>query len=151
MRAVDTDYQPTILIETFPVHSHFPKDISTMPGTMAPESEVDVYDTLRELGRYDFLANNGIIVSSSVLGQLGKYQPQLQWKVRTDHCRLMAATWMARLGVSTRIVDKRGTKIFSGQADGLQCRSLEIFDSFGFADRVWKESNHMLEICMWVC
>lgn len=63
----------------------------------------------------------------------------------------MAATWMARLGVSTRIVDKRGTKIFSGQADGLQCRSLEIFDSFGFADRVWKEANHMLEICMWVC
>lgn len=61
----------------------------------------------------------------------------------------MAATWMARLGVPTRIIDKRSTKIFSGQADGLQCRSLEIFDSFGFADRVWKESNHMLEICMW--
>lgn len=57
----------------------------------------------------------------------------------------MAATWMARLGVKTRIVDKRGTKVFNGQADGLQCRSLEIFDSFGFADRVWKESNHMLE------
>lgn len=48
-----------------------------------------------------------------------------------------------------RIVDKRGTKIFSGQADGLQCRTLEILDSFGFADRVWKESNHMLEICFW--
>ena len=59
---------------------------------------------------------------------------------------LMAATWMARLGIKTRIVDKRGTKIFNGQADGLQCRSLEIFDSFGFADRVWKESNHMLEV-----
>lgn len=53
---------------------------------------------------------------------------------------------MARLGVKTRIVDKRGTKVFNGQADGLQCRSLEIFDSFGFADRVWKESNHMLEV-----
>ncbi len=22
----------------------------------------------------------------------------------------------------------------------------QIFDSFGFADRVWKESNHMLEV-----
>ncbi|CZR66721.1 probable phenol 2-monooxygenase [Phialocephala subalpina] len=62
---------------------------------------------------------------------------------------LMAATWMARCGIKTRIIDKRGTKIFSGQADGLQCRTLEIFDSFGFADRVWKESNHMLEICLW--
>ena len=57
---------------------------------------------------------------------------------------------MSRCGINTRIVDKRGTKVFNGQADGLQSRSLEIFDSFGFADRVWKESNHMLEICLWV-
>src|SRR5215469_8580345 len=62
---------------------------------------------------------------------------------------LMCVTWMARLGVKARIVDKRNAKIFTGQADGLQCRSLEIFDSFGFADRVWKESNHMLEVRMW--
>lgn len=27
---------------------------------------------------------------------------------------LMAATWMARCGIKTRIVDKRGTKIYSG-------------------------------------
>ncbi|KAF2455021.1 phenol hydroxylase [Lineolata rhizophorae] len=48
---------------------------------------------------------------------------------------LMLTAWMARLGVKARTVDKRGTKVFAGQADGLQCRSLEIFDSFGFADR----------------
>ncbi|ROW00013.1 hypothetical protein VPNG_08352 [Cytospora leucostoma] len=58
---------------------------------------------------------------------------------------LMAAAWMAHCGVSTRIVDKRNAKVFSGQADGLQCRSLEIFDSLGFADRAWKEANHMIE------
>ncbi|KAH6888537.1 FAD binding domain-containing protein [Thelonectria olida] len=62
---------------------------------------------------------------------------------------LMMATWMAKCGIKTRIVDKRGTKIFNGQADGLQCRTLEIFDSFGFAHRAWIESNHMLEICLW--
>lgn len=62
---------------------------------------------------------------------------------------LMAAAWMAHCGVQARIVDKRNTKIFCGQADGLQCRSLEIFDSLGFADRTWKEANHMIEICMW--
>lgn len=39
--------------------------------------------------------------------------------------------------------------MFNGQADGLQCRTLEIFDSFGFGDRAWKEANHMLEICLW--
>ncbi|GKT46129.1 phenol hydroxylase [Colletotrichum spaethianum] len=58
---------------------------------------------------------------------------------------LMAAAWMAHCGVKARIVDKRGTKVFCGQADGLQCRSLEIFDSLGFADRAWKEANHMIE------
>ncbi|KAF2262220.1 hypothetical protein CC78DRAFT_618728 [Lojkania enalia] len=62
---------------------------------------------------------------------------------------LMTATWMARCGINARIVDKRNTKIFSGQADGLQMRSLEIFDSFGFCDRAWKEANHMIEMCMW--
>ena len=30
----------------------------------------------------------------------------------------MMATWMAKCGINTRIVDKRGTKIFNGQADG---------------------------------
>lgn len=62
---------------------------------------------------------------------------------------LMMATWLARCGVGARIVDKRGTKIFNGQADGLQCRTLEIFDSLGFAHRAWRESNHLLEICLW--
>ena len=62
---------------------------------------------------------------------------------------MMMAAWMARMGINARIVDKRSTKIFAGQADGLQCRSLEIFDSFGFADRAWKEANHMIEMCMW--
>ncbi len=61
----------------------------------------------------------------------------------------MAATWMAHCGIKARIVDKRNAKIYCGQADGLQCRSLEIFDSLGFADRAWKEANHMIEICMW--
>jgi len=59
---------------------------------------------------------------------------------------MMLATWMARMGITTRIVDKRGSKIYAGQADGLQLRSLEIFDSFGFADRAVKEANHLLEV-----
>jgi 2-polyprenyl-6-methoxyphenol hydroxylase-like FAD-dependent oxidoreductase len=61
---------------------------------------------------------------------------------------MMLATWMARMGITTRIVDKRGSKIYAGQADGLQLRSLEIFDSFGFADRAVKEANHLLEVSL---
>ena len=53
----------------------------------------------------------------------------------------MAALWFARLGVNARIIDKRSTKIFTGQADGLQPRALEVFNSFGFADRALKECS----------
>ncbi|KAM0253642.1 hypothetical protein ACHAQJ_007154 [Trichoderma viride] len=62
---------------------------------------------------------------------------------------LMLATWMAKCGINARIIDKRGTKVFNGQADGLQCRTLEILDSLGFGHRAWREANHMLEMCFW--
>ncbi|EPE02360.1 phenol 2-monooxygenase [Ophiostoma piceae UAMH 11346] len=62
---------------------------------------------------------------------------------------LMLALWLARLGVDARIVDKRTDKVYSGQADGFQIRSLEILDSFGIAQRIWNESNHMVEVCFW--
>lgn len=31
----------------------------------------------------------------------------------------------------------------------MQSRTLEIFDSFDIAHRAWRESNHMLEMCLW--
>lgn len=61
----------------------------------------------------------------------------------------MAATWFARTGVNARIIDKRSAVQFVGQADGLQSRTLEVFQSFGFGDRAEKESNHMLEMAFW--
>ncbi|KAF7714898.1 Phenol 2-monooxygenase (NADPH) [Penicillium ucsense] len=63
---------------------------------------------------------------------------------------LMAAYWMARCGVNARIVDKRGTKVFTGQADGLRCRTLEIFDSMGFQHRVLQEGHVAVEANFWV-
>ncbi|KAH9206669.1 FAD binding domain-containing protein [Leptodontidium sp. 2 PMI_412] len=63
---------------------------------------------------------------------------------------LMLATWLSRCGISTRIVDKRASRINSGQADGLQSRTFEILDSLGIGADVWREANHMLEIRFWV-
>jgi 2-polyprenyl-6-methoxyphenol hydroxylase-like FAD-dependent oxidoreductase len=52
----------------------------------------------------------------------------------------MAANWMSRLGIKTRIVDKRADALSTGQADGLQPRTLEVWDSFGIADGILKEA-----------
>lgn len=61
----------------------------------------------------------------------------------------MAMTWFARCGVKARIIDKRPDSRFIGQADGLQSRTIEVFQSFGFGDRAQKEAYHMLEMCFW--
>lgn len=63
---------------------------------------------------------------------------------------LMAAACLARYGVhNVRIIDKRSTKIFTGQADGLNSRSQEIFQALGMASRLFEEVNQIGEICFW--
>ncbi len=36
-----------------------------------------------------------------------------------------------------------------GQADGVQCRTVEIFESFGLVEDLLKESYHVHEIAFW--
>lgn len=40
-------------------------------------------------------------------------------------------------------------QVFNGQADGLQCRTLEILDSFALTHRILLEANRLIEICLW--
>ncbi|KAL0260210.1 hypothetical protein SLS55_003894 [Diplodia seriata] len=63
---------------------------------------------------------------------------------------LMAALWMAKCGIDFRIIDKRATKVFKGQADSLQARTMEILDSFDIADNINKRAAHLLETQFWV-
>lgn len=63
----------------------------------------------------------------------------------------MAATWLAKCGVRVRIIDRRATKVFKGQADSLQVRTMEIFDSFGMAHNIDRDGAHLLETRFWVC
>ena len=63
---------------------------------------------------------------------------------------LMAAAWASRYNISARIIDKKGARVNRGHADGLQCRTMEILDSFGLADRIRREGFHDIEICSWV-
>jgi phenol 2-monooxygenase len=36
-----------------------------------------------------------------------------------------------------------------GQADGVQCRTVEVFDSFNIAEELLREAYHVLEVVFW--
>ncbi|KAK1826995.1 putative monooxygenase [Podospora conica] len=62
---------------------------------------------------------------------------------------LCAAVWLARLGIPFTILERRGGPLEIGQADGVQTRTVEIFDSFGLAEDMLREAYHVLEIAFW--
>ncbi|EGG02775.1 uncharacterized protein MELLADRAFT_109827 [Melampsora larici-populina 98AG31] len=63
---------------------------------------------------------------------------------------LMAATGLTKYGINNiRIIDKRSTKIYTGQADGLNPRTLEIFQALGIGSEIAHEMNTFGEVCHW--
>ncbi|KAI1268605.1 thioredoxin-like protein [Xylariaceae sp. FL1019] len=62
---------------------------------------------------------------------------------------LCAGVWLARTGISYRILERRPGRLEMGQADGVQVRTVELFESFGLEDRLWREAYHVLEAVFW--
>ncbi|KAI0443861.1 FAD binding domain-containing protein [Xylaria telfairii] len=62
---------------------------------------------------------------------------------------LCAGVWLARTGISYRILERRPGMLVNGQADGVQVRTVEIFDSFGISEELLKEAYHVLEATFW--
>jgi len=61
----------------------------------------------------------------------------------------LAAQLSAFANISTRIVERKDGPLEVGQADGVACRSMEMFEAFGFADQVKKEAYHVNEVTFW--
>ncbi|KAK0941439.1 hypothetical protein LTR29_006973 [Friedmanniomyces endolithicus] len=51
--------------------------------------------------------------------------------------------------ITTRIIESKPARLEQGQADGLQCRTIEIFEAFGFSERVLKEAYWVNETTFW--
>ncbi|GAA3712643.1 FAD-dependent monooxygenase [Zhihengliuella alba] len=51
--------------------------------------------------------------------------------------------------VTTRIVERRPGRLAIGQADGIQARSVETFQAFGFAQRITEEAYRITEMAFW--
>ncbi|KAK9418303.1 putative FAD binding domain-containing protein [Seiridium unicorne] len=62
---------------------------------------------------------------------------------------LCAAVWLARCGISHKILERRDGPLKMGQADGVQCRTVEMFESFGLSEDLLKEAYHVLELAFW--
>ncbi|OCL03715.1 putative phenol 2-monooxygenase [Glonium stellatum] len=62
---------------------------------------------------------------------------------------LCAATWLARYGVRAKVLEQRSGPMKNGQADGVQCRTVEVFESFGLSEDMLREAYHVLEVNFW--
>ncbi|GAA1887720.1 FAD-dependent monooxygenase [Paeniglutamicibacter psychrophenolicus] len=51
--------------------------------------------------------------------------------------------------ITTRLVERRGGRLEIGQADGIQARSVETFQAFGFAERITAEAYRITEMAFW--
>ena len=51
--------------------------------------------------------------------------------------------------IHTRIVDRKPGPLEIGQADGVACRTVEMFEAFGFSERVLKEAYWVNETAFW--
>jgi phenol 2-monooxygenase len=51
--------------------------------------------------------------------------------------------------VDVRIIERRPHRLEIGQADGIQARSVETFQAFGFANRLIDEAYHITEMAFW--
>jgi phenol 2-monooxygenase len=70
--------------------------------------------------------------------------------VGTGPAGMLAAAQLAQFpDITTRIVERRPGRLAIGQADGIQARSVETFQAFGFAERITAEAYRITEMAFW--
>ncbi len=70
--------------------------------------------------------------------------------VGTGPAGMITAAQLAQFpDVNVRIIERRPERLAIGQADGIQARSVETFQAFGFAERIIAEAYHLTEMAFW--
>lgn len=63
---------------------------------------------------------------------------------------MLAAAQLSQFpNITTRLVERRPGRLAIGQADGIQARSVETFQAFGFAERIIAEAYRITEMAFW--
>src|SRR4051812_27160945 len=61
----------------------------------------------------------------------------------------LAAQLAHHSGIRTCIVEQKQGPMLRGQADGIACRTMEMFHAFGFSERVLKEACWINKTTFW--
>src|SRR5450755_2623383 len=61
----------------------------------------------------------------------------------------LAAQLSAFADIKTCIVEQKPGPLLRGQADGIACRTMEMFEAYGFSERVLKEACWINETTFW--
>ena len=61
----------------------------------------------------------------------------------------LAAQLAAFPEIKTRIIEQKTGRLLLGQADGVACRTMEMFEAFGFVERLMKEAYWVNEVSFW--
>ncbi|WOH48309.1 FAD-binding monooxygenase [Bradyrhizobium sp. sBnM-33] len=61
----------------------------------------------------------------------------------------LAAQLSAFADIKTCIIEQKPSRLLRGQADGVACRTMEMFHAFGFGERVLKEACWITETTFW--
>ncbi|WP_298740781.1 FAD-dependent monooxygenase [uncultured Microbacterium sp.] len=62
---------------------------------------------------------------------------------------VLAAQLAAFPDITTRIIERRPEPLQVGQADGVACRTVEMFQAFGLADALVREAYWVNEVRFW--
>ena len=62
---------------------------------------------------------------------------------------VLAAQLAAFPDITTMVIDRRDGPLEVGQADGVACRTVEMFEAFGLADRLIAEGYWVNEVAFW--
>lgn len=62
---------------------------------------------------------------------------------------LLAAQLSSFAGISTRLIERRKGALEVGQADGIACRTVEMFEAFGMGDQLCREAYWVNETVFW--
>ena len=62
---------------------------------------------------------------------------------------VLAAQMASFPDIRTAVIDRKDGPLEVGQADGVACRTVEMFEAFGLADRLVSEAYWVNEVCFW--